>query len=87
MPTKSPLGTVTMNILLSVIVGLCSWTLTATHKNSIAIADLTRMVADGKEQRLVFTVETKQFFKECAEKLNELDGRVSTLETKAAWKP
>jgi hypothetical protein len=76
-----------MNLLLTLIVGLCCWTVSATHKNTVMLADLYRIVQDGKEQRLVFTGETKQMFKECTDKLHELDGRVTVLENKVVYKP
>ena len=85
MPQKSPIGTVVMNLLLAVLLAMSSWTVVTTHQNRIMLADLQRMVHDGKDQRVIFTEETKVEFKQHGEKLTNLDVRVTALETKVTW--
>ena len=79
MPTK-PMTPLVMNLLLTTILALCGWGVHTTHQNSIALADLKRIVMDGKEARLEFTKETKDLFRQIGDSIANLDVRVTKLE-------
>jgi Tfp pilus assembly protein PilO len=73
---------VILGLLLTVVIGLAGWNISATHELSKQVAALSQKVQDGKELRLEYMSKTDARLQDFSVQISRLCERIAALEVK-----